>query len=397
MHFPPELADRFIDNLHDDRHTLATCALVSKTWTPASRYHLFRHVVLAENSWMDFLRLLASPFATFTPHSVRIITPEPNRPLTPLLNDIVPKLASLLDDIVPKLPHLPAVTFVHLWNLDWRDISPPTVTSLAALFVQITALDIGRVYLRDVHEFARVVSLFHRLEEMSIHPSFRNDHPQVAPFPGLPRGLVHVALSWSGRSSVRDMFMETLPWLEGTSTQPSPVQSLRLTDVPAAALPALGRLLRVLGPQLQVLDVRFRSWANLVTPDNIDDHVDLSENPNLRDLTVHAYSDCISSWGLMFAVRAPLRTLTIELFLDTRTTLALDDFDWDILASLLSKRPHFAALQRLHLILAGWTSIDTVELHAAVRARVAECDARGIVDVDISPYLLGPGGRMGQR
>ncbi|KAJ7156261.1 hypothetical protein C8R46DRAFT_1115533 [Mycena filopes] len=46
MHFPPELVDRFIDNLHDDRHTLATCALVSKTWTPASRYHLFSRVTV---------------------------------------------------------------------------------------------------------------------------------------------------------------------------------------------------------------------------------------------------------------------------------------------------------------------------------------------------------------
>ncbi|KAJ7156258.1 hypothetical protein C8R46DRAFT_1294874 [Mycena filopes] len=325
---------------------------------------------------MDFLRLLASPLATFTPHSVRIIALQPNASLPQLLKDIVPKLASLLADIVPKFPHFPAVTFVHLWNLDWGEISPPMITVMAALFVHITALEIGRVYIRDVHELARVISLFPRLEKMSIRPHFQNDDPQAAPFPDLPRGLVQVALFWHGTSRARDMLLETLPWLEGTSAQPSPVQSLRLNMIAPAALPALGRLLRVLGSQLQALDVDF---SDLVTPDDIDEHVDLSENRHLRDLAVQASSEDMAPWGLISAVREPIRTITIHLCLDLDTTL--DNFDWDILTSLLG-RPLFAALQRLHLVVEGFHSMDTLALDAAVRARVAECDARGIVDVE---------------
>ncbi|KAJ7164186.1 hypothetical protein C8R46DRAFT_309303 [Mycena filopes] len=174
MYFPPELVDRFLDNLHDDRNTLATCALVSRTWTPASRYHLFSHIVLSE-SWRDFLQLLASPFATFTPHSVRGIAVKTHSPMAPLLNDMV-----------PKLPQLPAVNSLYLGFLDWKEISPLTVTCLAALFGNITVLDIANVYVRDIHELAHVVSLFPRLENVALTPSFRNDvaDPQV---PAVPR------------------------------------------------------------------------------------------------------------------------------------------------------------------------------------------------------------------
>ncbi|KAG7447428.1 uncharacterized protein BT62DRAFT_892499 [Guyanagaster necrorhizus] len=39
--FPPELCDRFIDFLHDDRKALKECSLVCRAWIPASRFHLF--------------------------------------------------------------------------------------------------------------------------------------------------------------------------------------------------------------------------------------------------------------------------------------------------------------------------------------------------------------------
>lgn len=38
---PTELHDIIIDYLHDDRHTLAACALVCKAWLHTSRHHLF--------------------------------------------------------------------------------------------------------------------------------------------------------------------------------------------------------------------------------------------------------------------------------------------------------------------------------------------------------------------
>ncbi|KAL4248503.1 hypothetical protein ABKN59_007776 [Abortiporus biennis] len=37
----PEILDLIIDNLHDDTKSLRSCSLVSKSWLPSSRYHLF--------------------------------------------------------------------------------------------------------------------------------------------------------------------------------------------------------------------------------------------------------------------------------------------------------------------------------------------------------------------
>jgi len=41
---PPEILDLIADNLHDEPATLKTCCVVSKSWVPRARKHLFAHV-----------------------------------------------------------------------------------------------------------------------------------------------------------------------------------------------------------------------------------------------------------------------------------------------------------------------------------------------------------------
>jgi len=41
---PPEILDLIIDNLHDEPTALKTCCIVSKSWVPRTRKHLFAHV-----------------------------------------------------------------------------------------------------------------------------------------------------------------------------------------------------------------------------------------------------------------------------------------------------------------------------------------------------------------
>jgi len=56
---PPELTDRIIDFLHNEPGALATCSLVARSWTPASRYHRFSSVRLISNEdWERFDRLI---------------------------------------------------------------------------------------------------------------------------------------------------------------------------------------------------------------------------------------------------------------------------------------------------------------------------------------------------
>jgi hypothetical protein len=65
---PPELIDIIIGLLHLNWHALATCALVCKSWVPASRRHLFPlfstfHLDRANDERM---RILSAPLCTIT-------------------------------------------------------------------------------------------------------------------------------------------------------------------------------------------------------------------------------------------------------------------------------------------------------------------------------------------
>ena len=46
-HLPAEMLDNIVDLLHDAREALGTCCLVSKSWVPRTRKHLFAHVALS--------------------------------------------------------------------------------------------------------------------------------------------------------------------------------------------------------------------------------------------------------------------------------------------------------------------------------------------------------------
>ena len=65
---PAELSDAIIDHLHNDKASLAACALVCKGWVPASRHHLFRSVVIDPLHVAAFISLVQSPLSTIPGH-----------------------------------------------------------------------------------------------------------------------------------------------------------------------------------------------------------------------------------------------------------------------------------------------------------------------------------------
>ena len=48
LHLPPEITDFIVDLLHNEPRTLKQCCIVSKSWIPRARRHLFR--------WIEFDR-----------------------------------------------------------------------------------------------------------------------------------------------------------------------------------------------------------------------------------------------------------------------------------------------------------------------------------------------------
>jgi hypothetical protein len=54
---PPEVIDMIIGMLRTERAVLTTCALVCKSWVPASRHHLYSHVTIAARNYPEMCRL----------------------------------------------------------------------------------------------------------------------------------------------------------------------------------------------------------------------------------------------------------------------------------------------------------------------------------------------------
>ena len=80
---PPEILDIVVDHLHDQQTTLRACCVVSKSWVPRTRIHLFAHVTFNARrfrieSWMkafpDPSNSPAHHTRTLTIHGRQLIT-----------------------------------------------------------------------------------------------------------------------------------------------------------------------------------------------------------------------------------------------------------------------------------------------------------------------------------
>ena len=56
--FPPELFDYLTDLLHDQPNTLKQCSLVSKSWVPRTRKHLFSGIAFQSRNDLDVCKEL---------------------------------------------------------------------------------------------------------------------------------------------------------------------------------------------------------------------------------------------------------------------------------------------------------------------------------------------------
>ena len=79
---PPEISDYIVDLLHDQPQALKRCCLISKSWVPRSRKHIFREIVFRHTSdleaWKDTFPNPANSPAHYTHHlsfscSVKVI------------------------------------------------------------------------------------------------------------------------------------------------------------------------------------------------------------------------------------------------------------------------------------------------------------------------------------
>ena len=66
---PPEIIDLIVDHLHDRPTALRVCCLVSKSWVPRSRAHLFVHIKLTDGSVQSWLKAFPDPLNSTAPYT----------------------------------------------------------------------------------------------------------------------------------------------------------------------------------------------------------------------------------------------------------------------------------------------------------------------------------------
>ncbi|KAJ7289636.1 hypothetical protein C8J57DRAFT_1459549 [Mycena rebaudengoi] len=125
---PNELCDFIIDHLHADRPTLAVCALVCRSWAPASRFHLLPSISLSDKTGRRAARLnalLASPHQTLTPAVRALSLLNALAPLQVRLNGKQAYLVTTLLSLVPRITQLR-----HIHTLALSDLPYPLLHAI---------------------------------------------------------------------------------------------------------------------------------------------------------------------------------------------------------------------------------------------------------------------------
>ncbi len=123
---PPELTDRIIDYLHDDKRALSKCGRVARSWVVRSRIYLWQKITLdgsykssAEQAlFLDFIRASPRVPVVWIQHLELALLESP-----------------LADDIISQLPSLPSLDTLVLTSCSFRLIVPdgPPVTLSATV------------------------------------------------------------------------------------------------------------------------------------------------------------------------------------------------------------------------------------------------------------------------
>ena len=76
-HLPAEILDYIVDFLHDSEHTLTSCCLVSKSWIPRTRRHLFADIVFSTDGHIQSWKKTFPDPSTSPAHYVKTLSAAP--------------------------------------------------------------------------------------------------------------------------------------------------------------------------------------------------------------------------------------------------------------------------------------------------------------------------------
>jgi hypothetical protein len=237
-----ELWEMIIDYLHSDQASLRACCLTCKSWFPASRYHLFRMLLLNAYNFHKFISVLSpSSHITIGPYVRTLILIEGKQ-----RSRSEPKWVAMT---LPALAaHLPQVESLQILWLHWSDDDSLACSALLDSFSSLKALHLCSLTFDNPTHLLEVIASFPRLESLHIPKVIflrPHDSKVVPSHVRPPNSLIRIEFGSS--------FMAfALDWL---AMQPALVslRTICLNSLSVSETASAARLLRVLGPQLEHL------------------------------------------------------------------------------------------------------------------------------------------------
>ncbi|KAJ7899076.1 hypothetical protein B0H13DRAFT_2031116 [Mycena leptocephala] len=177
---PPEVVEYIIDFFDsvDDKHTLLSCSLVSRSWVQSSQNHLFRSIRL---SYLPFWQLnhRLHKVLTESPHLAHYI-----RDLQ-IVNDgflFSPESWVNTEPSLPQLlPKLLALRSLTLWHMNWEVLLEKLQESLRALLARpsLTSFNLSRCRFPTFLRLAVLLSTARSLKRLSLVGTSTNDDDMV--------------------------------------------------------------------------------------------------------------------------------------------------------------------------------------------------------------------------
>lgn len=150
---PPELCDLVIGWLEGDGEILRACALVCRSWLPASRHHLFQAVYLFHETQYKLFTHRILQDQNMKPYldSMRGLTiwphPEPLPNQLPSGDEGAYRRTLSRSFFFLFGGRLPSLEVLTLVNLDWKDLPRPSEPLLLSTFPSITTIQFSACYL----------------------------------------------------------------------------------------------------------------------------------------------------------------------------------------------------------------------------------------------------------
>lgn len=368
--FPAEIFDIIIDYARDDRHSMAVCALVCRSWVARSRLHLFETIHFrnaretgGSGNYASFLRLLDSPHPSFVTHIFNISSHGLG-----WAGWLVAPQKELLDEEEKVLRCLPGLiaprTFTHFLCLDQCRFAGTVAEILRTTFRDITHLDLKEFkFSLNPKNFFRFISLFTKVEKLSI--SCRMDD--------LPCEEIYddclTPRLWSLSLSC-DVYVGEIGWLlryKWPKLTELRLQNIHYSDMRSllGLLEYQGDSIRSLGLSFVDLSVReessqgtcsdlnntrasFKLDSSFVHPADFISAIDLSRHSHLTSLRLPLKLDNQNPWVLRCLSESEISHVEFLIFHFLPDYLPKGNSrKWDELADILNS-PTYSALRKVY-------------------------------------------------